>query len=145
MEIIVCSCQISRIFGLHPTGRRFAESLCDIHVMPLGKVTINAPISSVTLDFLPEFEEPFISCDVEKQGNPDLWGNMIMLWCLQTYYEYTTDPRVIELMTNYFKWQLEYPEEKFLKDRWDTIRAGDNLYSVKGAMVLCCLYNMHFV
>lgn len=33
-------------------------------------------------------------------------------------------------MTNYFKWQLEYPEEKFLKDRWDTIRAGDNLYSV---------------
>jgi rhamnogalacturonyl hydrolase YesR len=53
-----------------------------------------------------------------------------MLWCLQTYYEYTTDPRVIELMTNYFKWQLEYPEEKFLKDRWDTIRAGDNLYSV---------------
>lgn len=67
---------------------------------------------------------------IEKQGNPDLWGNMIMLWCLQTYYEYTTDPRVIELMTNYFKWQLEYPEEKFLKDRWDTIRAGDNLYSV---------------
>lgn len=67
---------------------------------------------------------------IEKQGNPDLWGNMIMLWCLQTHYEYTTDPRVIELMTNYFKWQLEYPEEKFLKDRWDTIRAGDNLYSV---------------
>lgn len=67
---------------------------------------------------------------IEKRGNPDLWGNMIMLWCLQTYYEYTTDPRVIELMTNYFKWQLEYPEEKFLKDRWDTIRAGDNLYSV---------------
>lgn len=67
---------------------------------------------------------------IEKQGSPDLWGNMIMLWCLQTYYEYTTDPRVIELMTNYFKWQLEYPEEKFLKDRWDTVRAGDNLYSV---------------
>lgn len=67
---------------------------------------------------------------IEKQGNPDLWGNMIMLWCLQTYYEYTNDQRVIELMTNYFKWQLEYPEEKFLKDRWDTVRAGDNLYSV---------------
>lgn len=67
---------------------------------------------------------------IEKRGNPDLWGNMIMLWCLQTYYEYTNDHRVIELMTNYFKWQLEYPEEKFLKDRWDTVRAGDNLYSV---------------
>lgn len=67
---------------------------------------------------------------IEREGGPDLWGNMIMLWCLQTYYEYTTAPRVIELMTNYFKWQLEYPEEKFLKDRWDTVRAGDNLYSV---------------
>lgn len=67
---------------------------------------------------------------IEKNGNPDLWGNMIMLWCLQTYYEYTADNRVIDLMTNYFSWQLNYPEEKFLKDRWDSARAGDNLLSV---------------
>ena len=55
---------------------------------------------------------------IEKRGNPDLWGNMIMLWCLQTYYERTNDKRVIDLMTNYFKWQLEFPDERFLTDYW---------------------------
>lgn len=24
---------------------------------------------------------------IEKNGKPDLWGNMIMVWCLQSYYE----------------------------------------------------------
>ena len=67
---------------------------------------------------------------IEKRGNPDLWGNMIMMWCLQTYYEHSNDKRVIDLMTNYFKWQLEFPEERFLTDYWDDCRAGDNLHSV---------------
>ena len=67
---------------------------------------------------------------IEKKGNPDLWGNMIMLWCLQTYYERTNDKRVIDLMTDYFKWQLNFPEERFLTDYWDDCRAGDNLHSV---------------
>jgi hypothetical protein len=75
-------------------------------------------------------EDGYFGPWIEKRGNPDLWGNMIMLWCLQTYYEYSQDKRVIDLMTNYFKWQKDYPEEKFLKDRWDATRAGDNLYSV---------------
>ena len=67
---------------------------------------------------------------IEKRGCPDLWGNMIMLWCLQTYYEHSKDNRVIDLMTNYFKWQLNFPEERFLKDYWDNCRGGDNLHSV---------------
>ena len=67
---------------------------------------------------------------IEKRGNPDLWGNMIMLWCLQTYYEFTNDKRVIDLMTKYFKWQLEFPEERFLKDYWDNCRSGDNMHTV---------------
>ena len=37
------------------------------------------------------------------QGRKDLWPNMIMLFCLQDYYEYSGDKRVINLMTNYFK------------------------------------------
>ncbi len=32
---------------------------------------------------------------VEKNGKPDLWGNMIMIWCLQSNYEYSEDERVI--------------------------------------------------
>ncbi|SBV96614.1 beta-L-arabinofuranosidase domain-containing protein [uncultured Dysgonomonas sp.] len=66
----------------------------------------------------------------ERDGKRELWANMIMLWCLQSYYEYSNDKRVIDLMTNYFKWQLTVPDEKFLKDYWENSRGGDNIYSV---------------
>jgi hypothetical protein len=65
-----------------------------------------------------------------KDGSMDFWGNMIMLYCLQSYYEYSGDERVIDLMTKYFKFQLDFPEEKFLTLYWQKIRGGDNLHSV---------------
>ena len=34
-----------------------------------------------------------------RNGKRELWVQMIMLWCLQSYYEYTGDERVIDLMT----------------------------------------------
>ena len=34
----------------------------------------------------------------------DFWPNMIMLYCLQSYYEYSKDDRVIDLMTKYFNY-----------------------------------------
>jgi len=67
---------------------------------------------------------------IEKNGKPDLWGNMIMLWCMQSYYEYSNDQRVIDLMTDYFKWELALPDDIFLKDYWENSRGGDNLLSV---------------
>ncbi|MEX8546604.1 MAG: beta-L-arabinofuranosidase domain-containing protein [Mucilaginibacter sp.] len=67
---------------------------------------------------------------VEKKGNRDLWTNMPMLWCLQSYYEYAKDPRVIPFMTRYFKYELSVPDNKFLKDYWENSRGGDNLLSV---------------
>jgi hypothetical protein len=67
---------------------------------------------------------------IEKNGKPDLWGNMIMLWCLQSYYEYSGDPRVIDLMIAYFRWQLALPDDMFLKDYWENSRGGDNLLSI---------------
>ena len=62
----------------------------------------------------------------------DYWANMIMLYCLQSYYEYSQDERVIELMTNYFKFELTVPDSLFLSETkyWQTRRGGDNLYSV---------------
>lgn len=62
----------------------------------------------------------------------DYWANMIMLYCLQSYYEYSGDERVITLMTNYFKYQLSVPDEVFLSEKkyWQRIRGGDNLHSV---------------
>ncbi|HVW60570.1 MAG TPA: family 43 glycosylhydrolase, partial [Puia sp.] len=67
---------------------------------------------------------------VEKKGNRDLWTNMPMLWCLQSYYEYSHDPRVLKFMSRYFKWELSIPDEKFLEDYWENSRGGDNMLSV---------------
>lgn len=61
---------------------------------------------------------------------PDLWPNMIMLWCLQSYYEYNNDPRVIPFMQKYFKWQTNVPDSILLKTYWENSRGGDNLYSI---------------
>ena len=63
-------------------------------------------------------------------GKPDLWPNMLMLNVLQSYYEYTGDPRVLPFMTKYFRWELAYPEKDFLVGYWPKIRGGDNLESV---------------
>lgn len=62
----------------------------------------------------------------------DFWANMIMLYCLRSYFEYSGDERVIALMTRYFKYQLSVPEEEFLSELhyWQRIRGGDNLASV---------------
>ena len=67
---------------------------------------------------------------VVHNGTRDLWTNMPMLWCLQSYYEYSHDLRVIQLMSKYFKWELSLPDNHFLEDYWEKSRGGDNLYSV---------------
>jgi len=64
------------------------------------------------------------------KGKRDLWTNMPMLWCLQSYYEYSNDARVLTFMSRYFKWELSIPDEDFLEDYWEKSRGGDNLYSV---------------
>ncbi len=67
---------------------------------------------------------------VERNGNRDLWTNMPMLWCLQSYYEFSHDARVLKFMSRYFKWELSLPDEKFLEDYWEKSRGGDNMLSV---------------
>ncbi|MHA4895873.1 beta-L-arabinofuranosidase domain-containing protein [Pedobacter sp. PWIIR3] len=68
---------------------------------------------------------------VEKgKGKRDLWTNMPMLWCLQSYYEYSKDARVLPLMTKYFKWQLTIPDDQLLEDYWENSRGGDNITSI---------------
>lgn len=62
--------------------------------------------------------------------NPELWAQMVMLWALQTYYEHSADPRVLDAMTNYFKWEMTVPDANFLKGLWQEKRGGDNLWSL---------------
>ncbi len=65
-----------------------------------------------------------------KGNSPDLWPNMLMLWCMQSYYEYSGDKRVLSFMDKYFDWEAKLPDEQFLKIYWENSRGGDNLYSV---------------
>lgn len=63
-------------------------------------------------------------------NNPELWAQMVMLWAMQTYYESSGDQRVLDAMTNYFKWEMTVPDSQFLKGLWQEKRGGDNLWSV---------------
>ena len=64
------------------------------------------------------------------KGKQDFWPNMIALWILQDYYEYTGDSRVIPFMTKYAHYQLSVKDEDFLSSYWENSRGGDNLWSV---------------
>jgi len=66
----------------------------------------------------------------QDDGSRDFWANMLMLFCLETYFEHSHDQRVLELMTGYFKFQMSVPDDKFLTHYWQKMRGGDNLYSV---------------
>ena len=63
-------------------------------------------------------------------GKADLWPHMLMLNILQSYYEVFADPRVIEVMTRYFKWENALPVSAFGEGYWPKIRFGDNIESI---------------
>lgn len=65
-----------------------------------------------------------------NDGAQDFWPNMVVLWILQQYHEYTGDRRVLDFMTRYFHFQLTVPDNKFLHSYWENSRGGDNLWSV---------------
>ena len=71
----------------------------------------------------------FGPADPDQEKGCDLWPNMLVLFLMQSYYEYTGDERVISFMSRYFDWIALYPENKFLKTYWENSRAGDMLYS----------------
>lgn len=64
------------------------------------------------------------------QGNldaSDIWPNMIVLYALRTYYEATSDQRIIPFMLRYFHWMYSLPDDKLLPGGWQNARGGDNL------------------
>jgi hypothetical protein len=80
--------------------------------------------------FVSQRKDGFFGPYNEKDGKPDLWPQMAMLWAVQSYFEYTGDKRALTFMTSYFRWQNTLDEALLLKDFRGHIRAGDNLYSV---------------
>lgn len=75
---------------------------------------------------------------LQRDNSRDWWPKMVMLKILKQYYSATKDRRVINLMTNYFKYQLKELPQKPLDHWtfWARYRGGDNL------MVVYWLYNI---
>lgn len=94
-----------------------------------AQVWIEGALASQQPDgwFGPQKAKPTVK---STEGEHDLWPKMIMLFCLQSYYDYSGDARVLALMEKYFRWELAVPEEKFLPPYWQQQRAADNLWSV---------------
>ena len=69
---------------------------------------------------------------LQRDNSRDWWPKMVMLKVLKQYYSATGDKRVIALMTNYFRYQLQHlPTEPL--DHWTfwaRYRGGDNLLMV---------------
>ena len=72
----------------------------------------------------------FGPCERLDDGSRDYWANMIMLFCLESYYDQTHDVRVVDLMAKYFKYQLTIPDNLMLTHYWQKMRGGDNLHSI---------------
>ncbi|HEY6229094.1 MAG TPA: beta-L-arabinofuranosidase domain-containing protein [Verrucomicrobiae bacterium] len=104
--------------------------LDDQRIIDEAHTWIKAALDSQKPDgwFGPDKGRTGIATDLK--GRDDLWPNMIMLFCLQSYWEHTQDPRVPELMRNYFRYLSEVPEDKFLVGYWPSMRGGDQLYSI---------------
>lgn len=75
---------------------------------------------------------------LQRDNSRDWWPKMVMLKVLQQYYSATGDQRVIRLLTNYFRYQLQQLPAQPLEHWtfWARYRAGDNL------LVVYWLYNI---
>ena len=67
------------------------------------------------------------SLKTSLKGKPDLWPHMVMCNVLQSFYEATTDERVLPFLTKYFQWLNTQPGENFGAGYWPKIRFGDNV------------------
>jgi hypothetical protein len=75
---------------------------------------------------------------LQRTNAQDWWPKMVMLKILQQYYSATKDERVIKLLLNYFRYQLQELPTKPLNNwtHWGQDRGGDNL------MIVYWLYNL---
>lgn len=64
-----------------------------------------------------------------SDGKIELWAQMIMLWVLQDYYEYSGDKRALDVIRKYLNWETQRPDVGFLDSYWENSRGGDNMWT----------------
>ncbi|MBI1177525.1 transcriptional initiation protein Tat [bacterium] len=61
------------------------------------------------------------------KGKPDLWPHMIVNNILQSWYDYSNDPRVVPFLLKYHRWLNEQPASTLANGYWPHIRFGDDI------------------
>jgi Beta-L-arabinofuranosidase, GH127 catalytic domain/Beta-L-arabinofuranosidase, GH127 middle domain/Concanavalin A-like lectin/glucanases superfamily len=98
----------------------------DEHVIQKAKKWLEGVMSTARPD---GYFGPASNLHSMPGGLPDLWPNMPVIQALRSYYEYSHDPRVIKLLTNYFHW-MSRQNDKVFTVGWGTTRWSEDLESL---------------
>jgi len=123
--------------GLVPLAWILDDTELKAKAMPWIEWTLESQTEDGYFGPVPFSEEPEPEPGIQKSPRRDWWPKMVMLKVLQQYYDATGDGRVIDLMTNYFRYQLKELPATPLDNWsfWGNRRGGDNL------MLVYWLYN----
>ncbi len=123
--------------GLVPLAWLLDDKELKAKVMPWIEWALSSQTEEGYFGPVPFSEEPEPEAGLQKSRRRDWWPKMVMLKVLQQYFEVSSDERVIDLMLNYFRYQLEElpltPLDHW--SFWANRRGGDNL------MLVYWLYN----
>lgn len=118
--------------GLVPLAYIFNDRVLIEKAEPWIEWTLNSQTSDGYFGPVPFAEEPTPEPGLQRGKRRDWWPHMVMLKVLQSYYSATQDERVIDLMTNYFRYQLSTLPDTPLDNwtNWGRNRGGENLSSI---------------
>ena len=124
--------------GLVPLAYLLDDPELKEKIKPWIEWTLNSQTTEGYFGPVPFETEPEPEPGIQKSRRRDWWPKMVMMKVLQQYYSATQDQRVIELLLNYFRYQLETLPETPLDNWsfWANRRGGDNL------MMVYWLYNL---
>ncbi len=126
------------IDGLLPLAYILDNEKLKEKVKPWVEWTLNNQTPEGYIGPIPFEVEPEHEPGLQRGNREDWWPKMVMLKILQQYYNATRDERVIQTLTNYFRYQLKELPERPLDylTLWANRRGGDNL------QVVYWLYNI---
>ena len=126
------------IDGLLPLAYLLDDQELKEKVEPWIEWTLSSQTDDGYFGPVPFEVEPEPEPGIQKTPRRDWWPKMVMLKVLQQHYSATEDPRVLQLLTNYFRYQLrELPHTPIDHwSLWGNRRAGDNM------MIIYWLYNI---
>lgn len=118
--------------GLVPLAYILEDSTLMDKAKPWIEWTLQSQTDSGYFGPVPFETPPEKEAGLQRSRRRDWWPHMVMLKVLQQYHSATDDERVIGLMSQYFRYQLQTLPEKPL-DHWSVWarnRGGENLASV---------------